>query len=478
MDKAGKADGRKMRNDKQGTWTGQRLKRLNYPCTTCNLLASIESTHLVKEHPMISRKAQILQAVTGAVLLATCLNTFAEQGPVIKKGDLVAIVGDSITEQKLYSKYIEMYLTVCVPELEATTIQLGWSGERAPGFAGRMENDLVPFKPNVVTTCYGMNDGSYRKWDPKIGVPYKNSMTQIVDRMIKEGATVVVGAPGAVDNVSFRRSKEKAIEYNDNLAHLRDIAKAIAEEKKMPFANVHDTMVSAMNKAQAELGDKYHVCGGDGVHPSPNGQLVMAYAFLEAMGLDGNLGTITVDLKGTATATDGHKVVSAKDGKVDLESSRYPFCFFGDNKSPNSTKSILPYLPFNQDLNRLVLKVSSAEAAQYKVTWGKSSKDFTSAQLTDGINLASEFMDNPFVAPFRNVERAVAQKQSFETVMIKRILTNFRHVKNMFKGDKVINESTENIRRRMDEKRHELGKAAQDAFKTVKHTITIAAVAE
>lgn len=181
---------------------------------------------------MVSRKAQILQAVTVAVLLATCLNTFAEQGPVIKKGDLVAIVGDSITEQKLYSKYIEMYLTVCVPELEATTIQLGWSGERAPGFAGRMENDLVPFKPNVVTTCYGMNDGSYRKWDPKIGVPYKKSMTQIVDRMIKEGATVVVGAPGAVDNVSFKRSEERAIEYNDNLAHLRDIAKAIAEEKK------------------------------------------------------------------------------------------------------------------------------------------------------------------------------------------------------------------------------------------------------
>jgi hypothetical protein len=48
----------------------------------------------------------------------------------------------------------------------------------------------------------------------------------------------------------------------------------------------------------------------------------------------------------------------------------------------------------------------------------------------------------------------------------------------MFKGDKVINESTENIRKRMDEKRQELGKAAQDAFKPVKHTITIAAVAE
>jgi hypothetical protein len=309
-------------------------------------------------------------------------------------------------------------------------------------------------------------------------VPYKKAMTQIVDRMIKEGAIVVVGAPGAVDNVTFRRSKKKAIEYNDNLAHLRDIAKALAEEKKMPFANVHDTMVSAMNKAQAELGEKYHVCGGDGVHPSPNGQLVMAYAFLKAFGLDGNIGTITIDLKGTATTTDGHKVISAKDGKVDLESSRYPFCFFGNNKSPNSTKSILPYLPFNQDLNRLVLKVSNADAAKYKVTWGKTSKEFTSDQLTAGINLAAEFMDNPFVAPFRNVERAVGQKQIYETTMIKRFLTKFRDLKNSYKGDKVINESIENIRKRMDEKRQELGKAAQDAFKPVKHTITIAAVVE
>src|SRR5262245_58121227 len=30
--------------------------------------------------------------------------------PVLKPGDRVAIIGDSITEQKLYSKYVECYL--------------------------------------------------------------------------------------------------------------------------------------------------------------------------------------------------------------------------------------------------------------------------------------------------------------------------------------------------------------------------------
>ena len=41
-------------------------------------------------------------------------------GLVLQKGDRLAICGDSITEQKMYSRVIETYLTVCVPQLEIT----------------------------------------------------------------------------------------------------------------------------------------------------------------------------------------------------------------------------------------------------------------------------------------------------------------------------------------------------------------------
>ena len=52
-------------------------------------------------------------------------------GPLLlKKGDRLAIVGDSITEQKMYSVLIESYLTACMPELEITARQYGWSGEK------------------------------------------------------------------------------------------------------------------------------------------------------------------------------------------------------------------------------------------------------------------------------------------------------------------------------------------------------------
>ncbi|MDR3377251.1 MAG: hypothetical protein P4M10_01085, partial [Verrucomicrobiae bacterium] len=78
-------------------------------------------------------------------------------GPLIlKPGDRLAIIGDSITEQRIYSRIMETYLTVCVPELKITTRQFGWSGETAEGFLHRMTNDCLRFHPTVATTCYGM----------------------------------------------------------------------------------------------------------------------------------------------------------------------------------------------------------------------------------------------------------------------------------------------------------------------------------
>src|SRR5262249_50758415 len=152
-----------------------------------------------------------------------------------------------------------------------------------------------PFKPDVVTTCYGMNDGQYRAYEASIGQAYEHSMKDIVRRLKSKGAVVVVGSPGAVGTFGFRNPNASPTLYNDNLAHLRDIARAIASEEGMPFANVHDAMVKAMEKAKSELGESYDVCGSDGVHPQPNGQIVMAYAFLKGLGLDGEIGTVTVD---------------------------------------------------------------------------------------------------------------------------------------------------------------------------------------
>src|SRR5579862_2242065 len=282
-----------------------------------------------------------LKVLLAVLLLSGFTGASAKELPapsalILKKGQRVAIVGDSITEQKLYSRFIELYLTACLPELDLHCIQLGWGGETAPGFAARMNNDLLPWKPDVVTTCYGMNDGGYRAYEEGIGKRYSAAMTDIVSRIKKTGASVVVGGPGVVDSKYFK-GDQKA--YNDNLKHLSEEAKKVADAEGFPHADVFGAMMSAMEKSKPVLGETYEVGGKDGVHPAPNGHLLMAYAFLKAMGIDGSIGTITVDVKGAASASEGHKVLGSESGKVEIESTRYPFCFAGDDKSPAGTRS-------------------------------------------------------------------------------------------------------------------------------------------
>ena len=335
-------------------------------------------------------------------------------GLVLKKGDRLAIIGDSITEQKMYSRYMEAYLAACVPELEVTVRQYGWGGETAPGFLARMTNDCLRFNPTVATTCYGMNDHGYGAYRQDIGDRYRRAQTTIVQSFKASGTRVVLGSPGCVS--------KKAEALNLNLCELRNLDIDIAGQEQVGFADVFWPMFTAGRAAQLRYATNYAIAGGDGVHPGGAGHLVMAYAFLRGLGLDGNIGTFTVDLgSGTATASAGHEVVSAKAGEVQIKSARYPFSATGAANSDASVRSGMTLVPFNQTLNRLLLVAKNGAAQKYKVTWGAASKSYSAEQLAAGVNLAEDFADNPFSSAFAKVDAAVAAKQAYETHQIKDI---------------------------------------------------------
>jgi len=368
---------------------------------------------------------------------------------------------------------------MCQPVRPVQAMQFGWSGDTAFAFVKRMANDVLRFKPSVVTTCYGMNDGGYRSLTPETEKSYRENLTAIV-RKFKEGGVrqVVVGTPGAVDSEMFQRrgNPTTAAEYNQTLASLGGIARGVAEQEHVVFADVHDPMMSAMARAKEKYGTAYHVGGADGVHPFPNGHLVMAYAFLKAMGFDGDIGTFTLDAaSGHAQATAGHKILSASRLSLDLESTRYPFCFHGDPASPDATTGIIEFLPFNEDLNRLTLVVKGLPTPRAQVTWGSVSKEFTTSELEAGINLAAEFLDNPFCAPFRAVEAQINKQQAFETPYIKSFVTTYPTYTRSFPDTKTkFDEFLANLGKEHDE----LMTASAAAVVPVKHTIHINPIAQ
>jgi len=365
-------------------------------------------------------------ALAGAIVFVGIAVASAELA--LKPDDYVAIIGDSITEQKAYSVYMEDYLLMCQPTSNLRTTQFGWGGETAPGFAGRMEYDMIRFHVTAATTCFGMNDGHYAPMSPDKAAAYRDGQTAIVKKLKKGGVRlIVVGSPGCVDSDTWRHDPNMSLMYNKTLTEERDIAREVAQTEEVLFADVITPMIEVMSKAKEKYGKAYHLAGGDGVHPDKNGHLVMAYAFLKALGCDGDLGQISVDLAtGKGEASGGHKVLSSAVDNgiatVEIESTRYPFCFEGDPASPSATRGVIEFFPFNADLNRLTLKVAAVGPEGAKVTWGSETKPFTADQLQKGINLAAEFLSNPFCEPFSNAEKVIRRQQNRETILVKQII--------------------------------------------------------
>jgi len=388
---------------------------------------------------------------------------------LLKKGDRLSICGDSITEQKRYSALLETYLTACLPDLEITCRQFGWSGEQAGGFLKRMKDDVLRFKPTIATTCYGMNDFRYVPFDPAIAAVYRSNQTAIIDAFQETGCRVVLGSPGIIDSVPTWVKSAKGTQQDLNLAlsRFRNLDLEIAAAEKVAFADLYRPMLLADHAAKKQYGADFKVAGKDGVHPGWAGQVIMTYGFLKGLGVDGDLGTVTYDeASGKATAVGGHQVVSTANGKITLRSSRLPFSPGpGAIDKDDSIRAGLALVPFDDELNRFILRIGSPKAANYTVTWGDQSRTYSAGQLKDGINLAKDFDNNPLVPAFKKIWDAVAKKQEYETRQIKTLVHGLE------------GEADREATFALTEKtRAPLEKAVLAAKKPAEHVITVAAL--
>ncbi len=65
------------------------------------------------------------------------------------------------------------------------------------------------------------------------------------------------------------------------------------------------------------------------------------------------------------------------------------------------------------------------------MTWGKETRQFSAEHLKQGINLAAEFLENPFLEPFQKVESQIRKQQEYETALVKNLIHSTPEYKRM-----------------------------------------------
>ncbi len=237
----------------------------------------------------------------------------------LQDGDTFVFLGDSITHQRLYTQYVEDFFYQRFPERRITFHNAGVGGARAWDALARVSRDVLDYKPRYVSILLGMNDGSYRPFDADIFETYEKDMTELVAKIREGGAIPILMSPTMFDsraaqaNPRRKRSPEMLSQYNSVLAYygrwLQDVAIESGTSYVDMFSLLNDLTVEAREK------DPTFTLIRDAIHPDPPGQVVMAYAMIDDLGLRRPLSNIRIQpnasgkLKATAT---GGKIENLK----------------------------------------------------------------------------------------------------------------------------------------------------------------------
>ena len=272
----------------------------------------------------IKRIQFALCAFAGLALYAATPK-IASADPGLKSGDRVVFYGDSITQQRMYTRYIQQYFYCRYPQLNVHFYNGGWGGDTAGGALGRHDRDVMVLKPTVVTLFFGMNDGRYTQTTDDITNSYRQNLDGIITKLQAKGVRVIVFTPGSVD--PDKNPNLGNVRYNDNLAALGQAAIDLAKKHGCEYVDVLHPML-AYQTAHKDKNPKFAFTP-DGVHPDASGHLVMTSIMLAAFHVDPMppLGTIDVT---TGSTGDNLTVTKRDDQGVTLTEttpSAVPFWF-------------------------------------------------------------------------------------------------------------------------------------------------------
>ena len=328
-----------------------------------------------------------------------------------KDGDRVVMIGDSITEQHLYSNYVEMWTVTRFPKWKITFRNVGIGGDRSVGGNSRFARDVLLHKPTAMTVDFGMNDGSYREFSDQTFKPYMDGLQGMADQATAANIRTAWVTPQPLDN--DEQGKTALTGYNQTLEKFSEGVRAISEKNSGKFVDQFHPYLQVLDAARSKA-DKYNrITAGDAVHPGPPGQALMAASILKGMNFPSLVAAVEIDAK-------QNKVVSQENCTVEgLQATATSVKFKKLDKAlpffPEDASSILPWTPILDELNDYKIQVTGLAPGKYKVRIDSVDVAELSAEsLGAGVDIAAEVLKSgPIAEQAKKVKEAVENKNRY-----------------------------------------------------------------
>ncbi len=213
-----------------------------------------------------------------------------------KKDAVVGFLGDSITARAKWVCRILDYYRENNPDCTMKTFNAGRSGGNATIAVSRMVTDLLPYNPTDVVIMFGMNDILHElyvcenvteeilKERARVLADYENSLRTIADTLSEKGVNLIFCTPTPT-NVNMITENPYCPGVIIGLQKASKIVKKLATEYGGHVVDFQTEFFEVIETLMEE--NLYNtIIDSDRVHPSMEGQEVMAKLFLRAQGFD------------------------------------------------------------------------------------------------------------------------------------------------------------------------------------------------
>ena len=211
---------------------------------------------------------------------------FADPTPIVlKKGDRIVFLGDSITASgnagKGYIQVIRDHLAEKKKELAIECIGAGISGNKVPDLQKRVDKHVIDKKPTIVVIYIGINDVWHGEKNPKNGTgpeAFEAGLKEVIGKCTKVGAQVVLCTPSVIGELPGGANN-----LDSKLDEYATISRKLAKELNL---NVCDLRKAFVDDLQANNTDKKAsgVLTTDGVHLNEAGNRLVAQTILKSLG--------------------------------------------------------------------------------------------------------------------------------------------------------------------------------------------------
>lgn len=172
---------------------------------------------------------------------------------ILKNGDRVVLVGDTLIERDQRHGYLETMLTLANPDRDASFRNLGWSADTTRGFSRAgfdppeagfqvLKEQVLAAKPSVLVVGYGMAES----FDGEAGLSrFVEGYNALLDAVAPTGARLILLSP--LPHETLPPPLPDPISHNRDLKLYSQAIGAIAQERGAAFVNLFQEFESLRN---------------------------------------------------------------------------------------------------------------------------------------------------------------------------------------------------------------------------------------